>query len=341
MNTQHKNVLTITAVVFLHVAVITLMLAQHGCKSDGQKASPPDAATPAPAAMPAPAPTPVAADTNFVAPTRPAPETPVAPIPVAQYTEPLTSEPAPAPAPSAPPVTWVVAKGDSLTSIARKNGITVDELVAANAPNLTKTSVIHVGQNLVVPGQAGTAQPAAASPETVPTEGSLYTVQTGDSLSKIARKNGTTIAELKSLNDLKSNVVRVGQKLKLPTAGSTPSAPAASTVSSTPDTVDTSSGEYTVVAGDTLSKIAAKTGVKVSELESVNNLTDASARSLHPGQKLQLPANGHVPDASAPATPAVVTSAPTPSLFSPTPAAPSNVTGVPAATTAAPITPVQ
>ena len=341
MNTQHKKVLTITAVVFVHVAVITLMLAQHGCKSDGAKASTPDAAKPAVVATPAPAavPAPVAADNSFVAPTRPAPVTPVAPIPVGQYSEPLTSEPTPAaPAPSALPVTWVVAKGDSLSSIAKKNSITVDELVAANAPKVTKTSVLKIGQSIVVPSGPTSAPAAAAPVASAPTEGSVYTVQSGDSLSKIAQKNGTTIAVLKSLNKLTSNTVRVGQKLSLPAASGTPTAPAASNASPAPATVDTSSGEYTVAAGDTLSKIAAKTGVRVKDLMSANNLTDATARSLHPGQKLQIPASGHAPDSSAPATPAVVTS--TPSLFSPTPPAASNVTGVPAATTA-PITPVQ
>jgi LysM repeat protein len=95
-----------------------------------------------------------------------------------------------------------------------------------------------------------------------------------------------------------------------------------------------------VVAGDSLSKIATKTGVKVSELMKANNLTDATARSLHPGQKLQLPASAHAPDASAPAMPATVTAAP--SLLPATPPAAMNVTGVPAnTTTTTPITPVQ
>jgi LysM repeat protein len=334
MNTQPKKILTISAVVLLHVAVITLMLAQHGCKSDGAKASAPAAAAPAP----------VAADNNFVAPTRPAPVVPVVPIPVGQFSEPLASEPLPAapiptptPASSAPPVTWVVANGDTLSSIAKKNGITVSELVAANAPKVKITTPLKIGQTLIVPNKGASTQPATAAAENTPPGGSVYTVQTGDSLSKIAVKNGTTIAAIKSLNKLTSNTVRVGQKLDLPAASAKPSA--ASNASSTPASVDTSSGEYTVEAGDTLSKIAVKTGVKLKDLMSVNNLTEAAARNLHPGQKLQLPSNAHVPDTFAPATPAEVT--PIPSLPT-TLGAPSNVTGVPAPTaTTAPITPVQ
>jgi LysM repeat protein len=343
MNTQHKKVLIITAAVFFHVAVITLMLVQPGCKSDGAKASAPESAPPAVVAAPAPIPAPVAADNSFVSPTRPPPETPVAPIPAGQYSEPLTSElPAPAPvsAPSTPAVTWVVAKGDSLTSIAKKNGITVDELVSANAPKLTKTSVIHVGQSLAVPAQSSSAQTSATPSASTSEDGSVYTVKSGDTLSKIAQKNGTTVAALKSLNKLSSSgIVRVGQKLKLPARSSPSATPTASTAVAASATVDTSSGEYTVAPGDSLSKIASKTGTKVSELMSVNNLTDATARTLHPGQKLKLPSNANTPAASAPATPTVVTAAP--SLFQLTPETPSNVTGVPSATTTAPITPVQ
>jgi LysM repeat protein len=332
MNTQHKKVLTITAVVFVHVAVITLMLAQHGCKSDGAKASTPDAAKPVVVATPAPAP--VAVDSTFVAPMRPAPETPVTPIPAGQYSEPLTTEPTPTPQPSAPTVSWVVAKGDSLSSIAKKNGITVEELVSANAPKLTRTSVLKVGQSLSVPSHAPSAQAAETA---APTDGTVYTVQSGDTLSKIASKNGTTVAAIKSLNKLSATTLRAGQKLNLPASSGAPAAPM------TPSAADASSGDYTVVAGDSLSKIATKTGVKVAELMKANNLTDASARTLHPGQKLKLPANGHAPDAAMSPTPAIVTSSP--SLMPALPAAMNvtgvNVTGVPANTTSAPITPVQ
>jgi len=342
MNTQPKKILAISAVVLLHVAAITLMLASHGCKSDGAKASPPAAVAPVPA--PAPMPAPVADDNNFVAPTRPAPVVPVAPIPVGQFSEPLTSEPVPVvtaptptPAPSAPPVTWVVAKGDSLSSIAKKNGISVSELVAANAPKVTKTTPLKVGQTLVVPSGGTPTTPTSGAADNMSAGGSVYTVQSGDSLTKIAQKNGTTVAAIKSLNKMTSNTVRVGQKLNLPAANATPAA--TPSASSAPATVDASAGVYTVAAGDTLSKIAIKTGVKQKDLMSANNLTEATARSIHPGQKLQLPANGHVPDTSTPATPVEVT--PIPSLPT-TLGAPSNVTAIPAAaTTTAPITPVQ
>jgi len=331
MNTQHKKILAITAVVFLHAAVITLMLAQHGCKSDGAKASAPEPAKPAPVATPAPAP--MAADNNFVAPMRPAAEIPVTPIPAGQYSEPLTAEPTPAPAPSAPPVTWVVASGDTLSSIAKKNGITIAELVAANAPKVTATTKLKIGQSLVVPSHAASLATTTAA-TAASADGTVYTVQSGDSLNKIASKNGTTVAAIKALNKLSSNTVRAGQKLNLPSGTSAPAAPAASAAPA-----DSSAGEYTVVAGDNLSKIATKTGAKLSELMKANNLTEATARNLHPGQKLQLPSSAHAAEASVPATPATVTAAPS-LLPATTPPAAMNVTGVPAATTA-PITPVQ
>jgi len=117
--------------------------------------------------------------------------------------------------------TYIVEKGDTLYSISRKNQITVAELRAAN--NLSESDVLKAGQKLIIPeADIGTAVALSASKEkSAPSENknvktSVYTVAKGDTLYGIARKNGMTVAELLSINNLDSNVViKVGQKLKI------------------------------------------------------------------------------------------------------------------------------
>ena len=114
---------------------------------------------------------------------------------------------------------YTVAKGDTLYSISRKYGVSVSELTQANS--LSSDSVIKVGQTLVIPS----AQNAAATvqaPQTIsaaPATRSYdsYTVQKGDTLYRIAKVNGITVDELKTLNNLNSSsVLKVGQVLKIP-----------------------------------------------------------------------------------------------------------------------------
>ena len=98
---------------------------------------------------------------------------------------------------------YVVQKGDNLYAIARKYGATVDELKRLN--NLYSND-LQVGQVLKISDSSSTGSSA----------GSTYTVQKGDSLYSIARKYNTTVNELKSLNNLPSNLLSIGQTLKIP-----------------------------------------------------------------------------------------------------------------------------
>jgi LysM repeat protein len=342
MNTQNQKVLAIAAVVALHVGAITLMLAQHGCKSGAQKSPAPAAAAPAPAPTPAPV---VVADSEsgFTSPTAPAPETVVAPLPVpmAQFSEPLgsiSSTPAPTPAAAPMTVTWKVAKGDTLSSIAKKNGVTVDELIAANAPKVTRTSPLSLNQVINIPTHASaTAAPAPAA--AADPNARTYKVVAGDTLSKVASKNGTTVKALKEANGLTSDGIREGEILKLPASAG--GASASTATAATPTAVaDTSGATYQVKSGDTLGKIAAKVGVKTAELMAANGFTETSAKNLKPGQMLKLPATAHAPDASAPAPAAMTPTMVTPTtIISP---APVTVTAVPvtATGTTPPVTPI-
>ena len=115
---------------------------------------------------------------------------------------------------------------------------------------------------------------ATANGQTIPSGqgGNYYTVKSGDSLWSIANKYSTTVNELKSLNNLSSNILQVGQILVLP--------------SSTND--DNSGNTYTVKLGDSLWSIANKYNTTVNELKSLNNL---SSDVLQIGQVLSVPSN--------------------------------------------------
>ncbi|MCQ2573416.1 MAG: M23 family metallopeptidase [Treponema sp.] len=122
---------------------------------------------------------------------------------------------------------YQVQKGDTLYSISRKYQITVAELRTAN--NLNDNDVLKAGQKLVIPtADIGTAAALSSTNKSeasnsAKTETSVYVVQKGDTFYSLARNNGMTVPELLSLNGLDSNaVLKVGQKLKIRKAASTP-----------------------------------------------------------------------------------------------------------------------
>ena len=95
--------------------------------------------------------------------------------------------------------TYTVKKGDSLYSIAKKYNTSVANIMKLN--NLTKTN-LTIGQILKIP-------------TTTPNNTTTYTVTKGDSLYSIAKKFNTTIESIKKLNNLTSNLLSIGQKLKI------------------------------------------------------------------------------------------------------------------------------
>ncbi|HPC82775.1 MAG TPA: LysM peptidoglycan-binding domain-containing protein [Thermoanaerobaculaceae bacterium] len=122
----------------------------------------------------------------------------------------------------------VVRKGDTPSAIARRYGSTVEAIVAAN--RLRNPRALRVGQTLVVPrapgGVASPQRPAARANEsggprgakkpTPPSAGPAagrYVVKPGDTLYDIARRHGTTVAELKRLNNLGTSLIKPGDVL--------------------------------------------------------------------------------------------------------------------------------
>ena len=156
--------------------------------------------------------------------------------------------------------TYTVVSGDSLYSIAKKYNTTVDELKDLN--NLS-SNLLSIGQMLKIQ----TSTPSGSSSNYI-----TYKVVSGDSLYSIAKKYNTTVDEIKDLNNLSSNLLSIGQVLKIPT--STPSGSSSNYIT------------YKVVSGDSLYSIAKKYNTTVDEIKDLNNL---SSNLLNIGQTLKIP----------------------------------------------------
>lgn len=214
-------------------------------------------------------------------------------------------------------VTYVVVKGDSLWTVAKKNGVSVNDLVKAN--KLKANSPLQLGQKLVIPNASGGALTAAsvsgsgsvdkaAAALAAETTGPTHTVQGGETLGTIARKHGTTVNTLKRMNGLTSDSLRPGRVLMLPEGSVSSMEPAAPVAKSTPvATPSRSSGgsKHVVKNGETLGAIARMYGISAGELSTANNITDP--RKLQPGKELTIPGGGSAkarPASSSVATPA-------------------------------------
>ena len=178
----------------------------------------------------------------FVETTNPPPTTNQAAAPLVQ---PQTPENVTPQAPLAGTIAqdYKVTKGDNFTTIGRKFGVTVKEIAAAN-PGV-ESSKLQVGETLHIPAPTKAAV-TTATPTTQPAaNGSangeqLYSVVSGDNLTKIATKYGTTVKALRSANSLTTDSIKVGQKLKIPvkaTASTSNAAGAVEQVATNPMTV--------------------------------------------------------------------------------------------------------
>ncbi|MEC2050718.1 C40 family peptidase, partial [Bacillus amyloliquefaciens] len=178
--------------------------------------------------------------------------------------------------------TYKVKLGDSLWKIANSVHMTIAELKVLN--NL-KTDTIYVNQVLKTKGtsSSGSTPPKDNSNQNQnQTQTSSYTVKSGDSLWKIANAYNMTVQQIRSINKLTSDMLRVGQVLKLTkTSSSGSSSP--STPNQSGDTGKTTT--YTVKSGDSLWVIAQKFNVTAQQIREKNNLkTDV----LQIGQKLTI-----------------------------------------------------
>lgn len=198
---------------------------------------------------------------------------------------------------------YVVERGDTLWGIARQLDTSVSTLVRLNG--LADPDRIVVGQRLEVPSDAAAPAPAARETTTAAT-GSTYRVARGDALSRIARDHGVTTADLARANGITDpDRIRAGQVLTIPGGGAAP-APAPASADARPAARTMS---YTVVAGDTLSRIASRHGVTLRAVVDANAIRDPNR--IRVGQVLTLPLGAAAPAPSpapaAPSEPASIT----------------------------------
>ncbi len=139
----------------------------------------------------------------------------------------VTPEPSLTPAP-APLTEHKIAPGDTPARIARKYGITLDQLREAN-PNMDDRR-LRIGQTLRIPAPApresAALTPAATESATAAPAATLHVVKPGETLTRIAARYGTTVKELRQFNNLKTDRILVDQKLKIPPAAGKVAAPA-------------------------------------------------------------------------------------------------------------------
>ena len=293
-------------VIVFHLAVIGVLLIQPGCQS--QSAPPPDPSMTTPGTgLPLPEPMPSepldpAFNAGMQSAGTPGGRTMSAPRRPTGVTrsEPDTSTLQPVLEPvqddlSLPTIQqkYTVQKGDNLTMIARRYGVSLGDLLSANG--LNRSSTIYVGQELMIPGQAPEETNGTMEIEH---SGKQVVVVKGDTLGKIAARAGTTVRILKSLNGLTSDTIYVGQKLTIP-EGSTVTASPAPVQPIQPAPVPSGSQTYVVQAGDTPSGIARKFGVETSALMAANGISDA--RKLYVGRTLAIPGRGQSTVAVPPA----------------------------------------
>ena len=145
------------------------------------------------------------------------------------------------PAPPAVPAgatEYAIAKGDSFITIAKKFHVSAKAITDAN-PGVEATK-LQIGQKIHIPAPAAPTPPAVNG--TAPVEGAsaggerTYTVKSGDNLTKIAGQFGTTIKALRAANGLKTDSIKVGQKLKIPAKASAPVAVPTAPVEPAPTT---------------------------------------------------------------------------------------------------------
>ena len=156
--------------------------------------------------------------------------------------------------------TYIVMRGDMLKSLAYRFGTSMDVLVSLNA-DITNVNVIYEGQRMIVP--SGNGVPTTPPPAS----GSVYTVQRGDTLRKIADRLNTTVDALLKVNPQvgNPNLIYAGQVINLPVGSST----------------------YVVQWGDTLKIIATRFGTSVESLLALNpQITNANL--IYVGQVIRL-----------------------------------------------------
>lgn len=199
-----------------------------------------------------------------------------------------------------------VARGETLARIAERYGTSTGAIMAANRMG---SSTLALGQALLIPagpsidtvphsviasraphGVASTEPAAAVNAPSASSSSrrTTYRVRPGDTLGKIASRHGTSVAKLSDWNNLRNaNKIHVGQRLTIYSRGSSPSSSGSTRTASASSS---RSSVHVVRSGDTLSAIARKHGLTVTQLRRLNGLGNSNL--IRPGQRLRIGGSG-------------------------------------------------
>lgn len=174
--------------------------------------------------------------------------------------------------PEASYIIHYVRRGQTLSGIAGRYRTSVSAIARLNG--MRRIHLIRPGQRLKIPAR-GVSTASRPAPKITPQKDGkmVYSVRRGDSLYQIARMFNTTVQHIKDLNNLKSNVLQVGQKLAVTSEKPNNATP------------------YTVKPGDTPYEIARKFGMDLQNLLLINGLSRRS--KIYPGQELWVVDNSH------------------------------------------------
>ncbi|MDF1816828.1 MAG: LysM peptidoglycan-binding domain-containing protein [Verrucomicrobiales bacterium] len=198
---------------------------------------------------------------------------------------------APKPPITAPPATesYVIRDGDSIGGIARKFGLPRQALLDAN--NMAEGQPIYIGESLKIPVKPDHGKTMVAG------TGTVHTVKTGDTLSGISRRYGTTIAAIKKRNGLNSDVIGTGQELIIPGKENAVVEPEGNTATVSAGgkfqyenpllRTDETYGYYAVEKGDNLYALARDFFTTMKELQRLNKMGNSTI--IHPGEEMIVP----------------------------------------------------
>jgi LysM repeat protein len=214
---KSRTRIVVFAILAAHVVFVCVLLLQ-GCKRTTTEPTPPEQTSLAPEPF----------TNNLVTPpTNLAPPLPETNIVV----PPLTNEPPPLPPPAGPEKEHTIVKGDNFYTLGKKYGVGYKAIAEAN-PGVNPNK-LKIGDKIKIPApKAKEGAPSNGGGATAaPSAEKTYTVKSGDTLMKIAKTHGVTIKALRSANNLRTDRIKVGDKLKIPAKASAPApAPGASSV---------------------------------------------------------------------------------------------------------------
>ncbi|WP_309499755.1 LysM peptidoglycan-binding domain-containing protein [Sulfurovum sp.] len=175
-----------------------------------------------------------------------------------------------------------IKSGDSLSQIAQKNNTTIAQIRQANS--MKEGETLKLGRVLKIPTKTYASNQTTSNQTTsIPVK---YQIKKGDSLSQIAQKNNTTIAQIRQANSMKEGeTLKLGRVLKIPTKTYASSKTSSSKTSS-------SLAKYKIKNGDSLSQIAQKNNTTVAEIKKANEMTGSQTLKL--GRILKVPQNNTV-----------------------------------------------